>query len=52
MGRSPDILFTIDTTYAWKDYDNKFFDSTLFYTRRSDMQSLDGQIQSMYLKVK
>lgn len=52
MGRSPDILFTIDTTYAWKDYDNKFFDSTLFYTRRSDMQSLDGQIQSMYLKSK
>jgi outer membrane protein TolC len=50
MGRNAMIDFDIDTTYQVKDYSNIVFDSTLFYTNRSDLKAIDKDINITWLK--
>jgi len=50
MGRNALIDFDIDTTYQLIDYSGIVFDSTLFYTNRSDLKSLDQEINLTKLK--
>jgi outer membrane protein TolC len=50
MGRNALIDFDIDTTYQLIDYSELVFDSTLFYTNRSDLKSLDQEINLTMLK--
>lgn len=50
MGRNAMIFFDIDTTYILNDYSSIVFDSTLFYTNRSDLKSLDKEINLTQLK--
>lgn len=50
MGRNAMTSFDIDSTYSLADYSNLFFDSTLFYTNRSDLKSLDKEINLTVLK--
>jgi hypothetical protein len=50
MGRNAMIHFDIDTTYTLNDYSGLVFDSTLFYTNRSDLKSLDKEINLTLMK--
>ena len=50
MGRHAMIDFDIDTTYQVKDYSNVIFDSTLFYSNRSDLKGIDRDINITRLK--
>ena len=50
MGKNPMIDFDIDTTYQLSDYSTVVFDSTLFYTNRSDLKSIDKDISLTWLK--
>jgi outer membrane protein TolC len=50
MGRNAIIYFEIDTTYVLSDYSALVFDSTLFYTSRSDLKLLDKEINLTLLK--
>lgn len=50
MGRNAMIAFDIDTTYQLNDYSGIVFDSTLFYNNRSDLKSLDQEINLTRLK--
>ncbi|MEI9934949.1 MAG: TolC family protein [Ferruginibacter sp.] len=50
MNRNSNIEFAIDTTYSIKDYSAINYDTTLFYTNRSDIKSIDKTIQLTYLK--
>jgi outer membrane protein TolC len=50
MGKNPLINFSIDATYQFKDYDSLVFDSTLFYSSRSDLRSIDKEIDLIRLK--
>jgi len=50
MGRNALIEFDIDTTYTLTDYSELVFDSTLFYTNRSDLKSLDKEMNLTLLK--
>lgn len=50
MGRNAMIPFDIDTTYTLHDFSTMVFDSTLFYTNRSDLKSLDKEMQLTQLK--
>jgi outer membrane protein, heavy metal efflux system len=50
MNRNSNTDFTIDTTYSIKDYSTQVYDTTLFYTNRSDIRSIDKDIQLTYLK--
>jgi outer membrane protein TolC len=50
MGRNAMIDFDIDTTYQAKDYSNTVFDSTLFYSNRSDLKAIDRDISLTWLK--
>ncbi len=50
MGRNVMEEFAIDTTYGFGDYDSLVFDSTLFYSTRSDIRSLDKEIDLTRLK--
>jgi len=50
MGRNALNEFDIDTTYLLNDYSGLVFDSTLFYTNRSDLKSLDKEINLTWLK--
>jgi outer membrane protein, heavy metal efflux system len=50
MNRNGNTDFAIDTTYITKDYTGSVFDSTLFYSNRSDIKSIDKDIQLTYLK--
>jgi outer membrane protein TolC len=50
MGRNAMIDFDIDTTYLVKDYSNIIFDSTLFYSSRSDLKAIDRDIKITWLK--
>jgi outer membrane protein TolC len=50
MNRNSNIDFNIDTAYSIKDYSTEVYDSTLFYTNRSDIKSIDKDIQLTYLK--
>ena len=50
MGRNAMIDFDIDTTYRLDDYSTIVFDSTLFYKNRSDLKSIDKDINLAWLK--
>lgn len=50
MGRNAMIYFDIDTSYQLNDYSNLVFDSTLFYTNRSDLKALDREMNLSVLK--
>lgn len=50
MGRDAMIYFDIDTSYRLNDYNSLVFDSTLFYTTRSDLKSLDWEMSLSVLK--
>ena len=50
MGRNAMIDFDIDSTYQLNDYSGIVFDSTLFYTNRSDLISLDKEMNLTRLK--
>ena len=50
MGRNAMIAFDIDTAYALIDFSAMVFDSSLFYNNRSDLKSLDQQINLTKLK--
>ena len=50
MGRNALIEFDIDSTYMLNDYSGLVFDSTLFYTNRSDLKSLNKEINLTLLK--
>lgn len=50
MGRNAMTDFDIDTTYFLNSYEALVFDSTLFYTNRSDLKSLDREIDLTVLK--
>lgn len=50
MGRNAMIQFEIDTNYYLKNYSDVVFDSSLFYANKSDLKSLDREINLNYLK--
>lgn len=50
MGRNALTNFDIDTTYKLNDYSTFIFDSTLFYSNRSDLKSIDKDINLTWLK--
>ncbi|QEC69247.1 TolC family protein [Panacibacter ginsenosidivorans] len=50
MNRAKQTDFSIDTNYAVKDYSSSLFDSTLFYSNRSDIKAIDKNIQLTYLQ--
>lgn len=50
MGRNAMIYFDIDTTYILNNYSELVFDSSLFYANRSDLKSLDKEINLTLLK--
>lgn len=50
MGRNAMTDFDIYTTYFLNSYEALVFDSTLFYTNRSDLKSLDREIDLTILK--
>jgi outer membrane protein TolC len=50
MGKNALVNFDIDTTYNLKDYSNLAFDSTLFYSSRSDLRAVDKEINLTWLK--
>ena len=50
MGRNAMFHFDIEDDYQLNDYANTTFDSTLLYTNRSDLRSLDKEIQLTKLK--
>lgn len=49
MNRNKLTEFSIDTSYTVSDYENKTFDSSLFYSGRSDIKAIDQSIQLNYL---
>ena len=51
MGKNALNKFDIDTNYVLRDYNNIVFDSALFYNNRSDLKSIDNDIQLTRLKV-
>lgn len=50
MGKNTVREFEVDTTYQLKDYAGLVFDSTLFYSQRSDLKALDKDINLVRLK--
>ncbi len=50
MGRNAMTAFENDTTYQLQDYSFVIFDSTLFYTNRSDLKAIDKDINLTWLK--
>lgn len=50
MGRNSLLPLDIDTTYQLKDYSSMIFDSTLFYSSRSDLKAIDKDINITWLK--
>lgn len=50
MSREKLKEFSVDTSYTIKEYANSVFDSTVFYSSRSDIQAIDKNIQLTYLK--
>ncbi|MBC7388791.1 MAG: TolC family protein [Opitutaceae bacterium] len=52
MNRSKDNLFSVDTTYNIKNYDQANIDSSMILTNRSDLLAMDRNIQTMQLKQK
>ena len=50
MGRNAMVNFDIDTAYQLTDYSSVVFDSTLFYSNRSDLKAIDKDINLTWLK--
>jgi outer membrane protein TolC len=50
MGRNAMTPFDIDTTYKLNDYSTIVFDSSLFYSNRSDLKSIDRDINLTWMK--
>lgn len=50
MNRDKLLEFSIDTNYATKDYSTMIFDSSMFYSNRSDLKAIDKNIQLAYLQ--
>ena len=50
MGRNSMSNLSIDTVYRINDYSSFVFDSTLFYSNRSDLKAIDKDINLTYLK--
>jgi outer membrane protein TolC len=50
MNRNAMTDFDIDTTYQLSDFSNTTFDSTLFYSSRSDLKAVDKEISLNWLK--
>ena len=50
MGRNAMIDFDIDTVYTIKDFTNLVFDSSIFYSNRSDLKAIDKDINLTWLK--
>ena len=50
MGRNAMIDFDIDTVYTIKDFTNLVFDSSIFYSNRSDLKAIDKDISLTWLK--
>ncbi len=50
MGRNAMTMFDIDTSYKLHDYSTLVFDSTLFYSNRSDLKAIDRDINLTWLK--
>ncbi len=50
MGRNAMIDFDIDTVWQIKEFSSVAFDSTLFYTNRSDLKVIDKEINLTWLK--
>jgi len=50
MGRNSMSDLSIDTMYQINDYSSLVFDSTLFYSNRSDLKAIDKDINLTYLK--
>ena len=50
MGRNSLANLSIDTVYIINDYTSVVFDSTLFYSNRSDLKAIDKDINLTYLK--
>src|SRR5207342_1065129 len=50
MGRNAMVDFDIDTAYQLTDYSSVVFDSTLFYSSRSDLKAIDKDINLTWLK--
>ncbi len=50
MGRNALIDFDIDTAYQFQNYSSVVFDSTLFYSNRSDLKAIDKDINLTWLK--
>ena len=50
MNRNALTDFDIDTIYQLSDFSNTTFDSTLFYSSRSDLKAVDKEINLTWLK--
>ena len=50
MGRNVRTEFEIDTVYRLNDYSGIIFDSTLFFSNRSDFKAIDQDINLTWLK--
>ncbi len=50
MNRYALLEFDIDTTYQLKDFSEAVFDTTLFYSTRSDLKAVDKEINLTWLK--
>jgi len=50
MNRHALTDFDIDTSYQFNDFSNTIFDSTLFYSSRSDLKAVDKEINLTWLK--
>ncbi|HXB31318.1 MAG TPA: TolC family protein, partial [Puia sp.] len=49
MNRNKQTEFSIDTNYTVSDYESKTFDSSTFYSGRSDIKAIDQSIRLNYL---
>lgn len=50
MNRNPLSPLEVDTVFSFADYSGHVFDSTLFYTSRSDLKAIDNDINLALLK--
>ncbi|HEY1870622.1 MAG TPA: TolC family protein [Chitinophagaceae bacterium] len=50
MNREKLTAFSIDTNYNLKEYSTLVFDSSFFYTNRSDLKAVDKNVQLIYLQ--
>lgn len=51
MGRTPLTPLEIDTGYTMRDFSSVVFDSSFFYSKRSDLKAIDQDIDVARLKI-